>query len=229
MNGTGSLLGAALALGAMIGRAEARMVHYEINGQRYSYSSNNRAQVAEARQRIEAASTADAAKRRADTELAGNPLLKIVGSPAQREAAEAQARLQKLLSEEQRAAAPFSPASARGADRKRQVRQALVKGETRSRSPMTKLPWPSAQLRSGPAQQKPAVKAVTFDLSSGIKTVQMTDGTIHEQPFDSSTLSKLGSMEPATESLTTFVEQVRSRAGEERTAETTLVPERAKN
>jgi hypothetical protein len=39
--------------------------------------------------------------------------------------------------------------------------------------------------------QKPALKSVSFDLASGIKTVFMTDGTVHEEPIDSSTASKL--------------------------------------
>ena len=44
------------ALLAAAPEARAKMVYYEINGQRYSYSTNNRAQVKEARQRIDAAS-----------------------------------------------------------------------------------------------------------------------------------------------------------------------------
>jgi hypothetical protein len=62
-----------------------------------------------------------------------------------------------------------------------------------------------ASLTSGP---KPAIKSVSFDLSSGIKTVRMTGGTVHEEPIDSSTVSKLGA-EPAGASLTSFVDQVR--------------------
>ena len=42
----------AVALGATLGGAEAKLVRYEINGQRYSYSTNNRQQVLEAQQRI---------------------------------------------------------------------------------------------------------------------------------------------------------------------------------
>ena len=56
--------------------------------------------------------------------------------------------------------------------------------------------------------QKPAIKSVSFDLSSGIKTIRMMDGTVHEEPIDSSAMSKLGS-EPAGASLTSFVDQVR--------------------
>jgi hypothetical protein len=66
---------------------------------------------------------------------------------------------------------------------------------------------------------KPVLKAVTFDLGAGIKTVQMADGTIYEEALDSSTVSKLGSVEPAAESLATFVEQVRAPRREETRAE----------
>jgi len=55
---------------------------------------------------------------------------------------------------------------------------------------------------------KPPIRSVSFDLSSGVKTVQMTDGSVHEEPIDSGTLSRLGA-EPAGASLTSFVDQVR--------------------
>ena len=224
MNRTGTLLGAALVLGVMIDHVEARMVRYEIKGQQYMYSTNNRAQVGEARQRIEAANAATAAKTKAEAELAANPLLKIVGSPAQREAAEAQARLQKVLSQEQVGmAGPEAPGAVRASRR-------AVAAETRNKAPSravsAKPPAPpaktpvsrvanaeavvkAAEPSSAQAQPKSAPKTVTFDLGSGIKTVQMTDGTIHEEPFDSSTVAKLGSVERASDSLTTFVDQVR--------------------
>jgi hypothetical protein len=56
--------------------------------------------------------------------------------------------------------------------------------------------------------QKPAIKSVSFDLDSGIKTVFMTDGSVHEEPVDSSTASKL-SAEPAGAGLTSFLDYVR--------------------
>ncbi len=43
-----------VAIAALTGGVEAKTVFYEINGQRYSYSTNNIQQVKEARQRIEA-------------------------------------------------------------------------------------------------------------------------------------------------------------------------------
>ena len=60
---TGSVVSAvlAVALGATLGTAEAKLVRYEINGQRYSYSTNNRQQVRAAR----SASSGPAGRRRA--------------------------------------------------------------------------------------------------------------------------------------------------------------------
>ena len=45
----------------VIGGAQAKMVRYEINGQRYSYNTNHREQVEEARRRLAAANAAYAA------------------------------------------------------------------------------------------------------------------------------------------------------------------------
>ena len=89
----------AVTLGTALGSAEAKLVRYEINGQRYSYSTNNRQQVQEARQRIQAAQTAAAAKAQADAERAANPLAGVFGSPTQAGAAEAQARAQQALAQ----------------------------------------------------------------------------------------------------------------------------------
>jgi hypothetical protein len=77
--------------------AEAKLIRYEIDGQSYSYSTNNIQQTKEARRRIEAAAAAGAAKTRAAAEAAGNPWVKIFGSPVQREAADAQARVKQLV------------------------------------------------------------------------------------------------------------------------------------
>src|SRR5688572_12290891 len=82
----------AVALGATLGSAEAKLVRYEINGQRYSYSTNNRQQVRAARQRIQAAQQAAA-------ERAANPLMQLFGSPTQTNATEAPARAQQVLAQ----------------------------------------------------------------------------------------------------------------------------------
>lgn len=92
--------GAFVSLYLCSASAEAKLVRYEVNGQRYSYSTNNRQQTREARQRIEAAVAAEAAKTRAAAEATANPLVRIFGSPAQREAAEAQSRVRQVVTAE---------------------------------------------------------------------------------------------------------------------------------
>jgi hypothetical protein len=87
----------ALAMSAAAGTTQAKLVRYEIDGQRYSYSTNNIQQTREARRRIEAANAASAAKAQAEAERASNPIVKLFGSRAQREAAAAQARLEETL------------------------------------------------------------------------------------------------------------------------------------
>ena len=269
----------AVTLGTTLGSAEAKLVRYEINGQRYSYSTNNRQQVQEARQRIQAAQTAAAAKAQADAERAANPLAGVFGSPTQAGAAEAQARAQQALAQpaqnaadatnsirSRRAGRRQAQAEAR-AERARERREAETEARRSRLSQKAKSPGPKtaskadtpAERRQGlqeaqaernrtpdvqterlvanepkrageavpptpraatpgsspasesvsPANgQKPAIKSVSFDLSSGIKTIRMMDGTVHEEPIDSSAMSKLGS-EPAGASLTSFVDQVR--------------------
>src|SRR3954469_23773858 len=100
MNKATCLVGAGLILGGMAGPVEARLVRYQINGKVYSYSTRNREQVARARYRIAAATAAYSATIRADAELASNPVVNVLGSPAQKDAAAAQARLEQVLSEE---------------------------------------------------------------------------------------------------------------------------------
>jgi hypothetical protein len=118
-----------LAFLAILGGAQAKMVRYEINGQRYSYNTNDRQQVEEARRRLAAANAAYAARLKAEAERASNPLAAVLGSPTQREAAEARARLKQVIAGSS-AAAP-APASeepkAAAAERKR------VAGETAPR------------------------------------------------------------------------------------------------
>src|SRR5215210_7956087 len=107
MNGAGCLVGAGVLLGSMVGPVEARVVRYEIDGKVYAYETKDRQQVERARQRIGAANAAYIARVRADAELVSNPLLKIVGSRAQSEAAAAEARLQQVMSQQE----PIPPAA----------------------------------------------------------------------------------------------------------------------
>ncbi len=94
--GLGLFVGGFASL-AMLGGSQARMVRYEINGQRYSYNTNNREQVEEARRRLAAANAAYAARLKAEAERRANPLVRVLGSHTQREAAEALARLRHVM------------------------------------------------------------------------------------------------------------------------------------
>jgi hypothetical protein len=68
----------------------------------------------------------------------------------------------------------------------------------------------------GPA----AVRAITFDLRSGIKTIHRHDGSVHEEPFDAAELQRLSSVvdrgpasaPPARSGLDGFVDQLRRPA-----------------
>jgi hypothetical protein len=191
----GRCLGGAvvLALASLAGRVEARVVRYEINGKVYAYDTTDRQRVERARQRIEAANAADVAQAAANAELARSPLAVLFGSPAQREAAAAKARLQQVMSQPESAppaiwsAAP-APSFAAGAHsrpdlsmvRAKHAPHALKAAEERSSGagPTSDAPG----LRDG--AQKSALKSVTFDFGSGIKTMLMTDGTISEEPFE---------------------------------------------
>src|SRR5688572_32229459 len=94
--GLGLYVGGLASL-AMLGGSQARMVRYEINGQRYSYNTNNRQQGEEARRRLAAANAAYAARLKAEAERRANPLVRVLGSQTQREAAEALARLRHVM------------------------------------------------------------------------------------------------------------------------------------
>src|SRR4051794_963189 len=83
------LFAGGLASLVMLGGAQAKLVRYEINGQRYSYNSNIREQVEEVRRRLAAANAAYAARLKAEAERASNPLAVVLGSSTQLEAAEA--------------------------------------------------------------------------------------------------------------------------------------------
>jgi hypothetical protein len=121
-----------LASLAMLGGAQAKMVRYEINGQRYSYNTNNREQVEEARRRLAAANAAYGARLKAEAERASNPLAAVLGSPTQREAAEARARLRHVLSSSppaDRAAGSETGRRAAAAERTRVAREPTPRKE----------------------------------------------------------------------------------------------------
>ena len=198
------------ALLAAAPEARAKMVYYEINGQRYSYSTNNRAQVKEARQRIDAANAAEAAKAKAQAERSANPLVAVFGSKVQSDAKEAEARAQQALSGQARAE-PTAGAAPEAATRRRggtEAAQAKAHPAKTARTRAARHPAPVVKVASRgsrkPASEvsaKPAVASVFYDAESGIKTMQMTDGTVREEPFDPSSTPEGRAVPDATGTL----------------------------
>jgi type IV secretory pathway VirB10-like protein len=202
-------LGASVvALGAFLGGVEAKTVFYEINGQRYSYDTNNRQQTATARKRIEAAKTAEAATAQAAAERASNPLVALFGSQTQREAEAAQAQLQQIVAE-QEAAGKRQPAVQAVKDDSVAKPANGQAGETsvNEREPAAAAAVPATQpaavrpiaqdLRDPADPARPeglsraAIRLISLDAETGIKTVIRVDGSIHEELFDPSVLSTL--------------------------------------
>lgn len=268
-----ALFGAsAFAFLGAVGEVEAKKVHYEIDGQRYSYSTNNRQQTREAQARIAAARARAASTPRSLFGGFGSPAQPVetqtatgdtisetstVGRRARAKASRAERRSKarearaERLRERRQAAAARREASARerrariearGPERKAEAeREVVVATSVEAASPKPERAPPATEARGPePAESKPArvaaavpaitapeplatqsisvatVKTITFDLSSGIKTIQMTDGTLHEEPFESGTVAALGLTSPALErSLRSFVEQLRTSRREE--------------
>jgi general stress protein YciG len=205
-------LGASIvALAALASGVEAKTVFYEINGQRYSYDTTNRQQKAAARQQIEAAKAVEAAQAKAAAERASNPLVAIFGSQAQREAAEAQAQLEKVIADQQQAAAArktqralptakddnvAQPAgekageSAGGNEHEQTALAATTAVQSVTSASATDLRGAVEPAKSDRAS-KAAIKSISLDAETGIKTVIRMDGSIHEELFDPSVLSKL--------------------------------------
>jgi hypothetical protein len=233
MNKTLMLLGASIvAHGMMFGGAEARLVRYEINGKQYSYSTNNHAQTAEAKKRIAAAKTAEAAKAKADVEKSKNPLAAAFGSSTQKEAKEADERLRQILSGPTEYMAVSQPVRDRvgDSDKKPQDKQPRQASDTKdAQKPIVVVRAPAKPIRVSAStaslviaepvdpQRQTKVKSVSFDIQTGIKTTIMIDGAIEEEPFDSSALSFLAPEPERTNSLTAFVKQLRKVAPEEAT------------
>jgi NADH dehydrogenase/NADH:ubiquinone oxidoreductase subunit G len=228
-----ALIGAtAIALGITVQSVEAKKVTYEINGKRYSYSTNNRQQVATARKRIEAAKAADAAKAKAEAERAKNPLVSLFGSQAQREAAESQAKIEQAVTAKGKASAetPKATRTVREDQHKKDAKEklvtaALAQEPARPKPSLVAAAMPSAAaialVRAG-TLATPMVKSVYFDAETGIKTIIMTDGSVHEEPFDNSMLSRLASDDGGPSSLTAFVNQVRKAYPVETTGSTLI-------
>jgi hypothetical protein len=203
-------LGASVvALGALLGGVEAKTVFYEINGQRYSYDTNNRQQTATARKRIEAAKSAEAATAQAAAERASNPLVAIFGSQTQREAAAAQAQLQQVIAEQEAAAGKpqravqatkdesvAKPANGQAGETSVNEREPAAAAAIAATQPAAV--HPIAQDLRDPADparpeglSRAAIRLISLDAETGIKTVIRVDGSIHEELFDPSVLSTL--------------------------------------
>lgn len=284
-----ALFGAsAFAFLGAVGEVEAKKVYYEIDGQRYSYSTNNRQQTREARARI-AAARASAPGRAATP---ASPFLGVFGAQPPRTAPETQASApdtvtSSVVASDKRARVRSSRAERRNkireakAERLRQRRQALAArreasarqrraalerrpppadpepqatetkapeavvvkppvGEAKTaataapkRDGESSDPWGLEAVTAKPARLAAApppeplvtqslsaatVKTISFDLTSGIKTIEMTDGTLHEEPFESGTVAALGLTSPSLDrSLRSFVDQLRTSRHDEAT------------
>lgn len=220
-----TLLGAStLVFGILSSGTQAKTVYYEINGKRYSYNTNNRAEAAKARNRIQAAKAAQAAKAKADAEKASYPLVAAFGSKAQREATEAQEKLQELLSKKEQAiefsnASADAPVERRSRRRSKEAKaQPAIRPEPQTIAPAQEASQPAQlpvtappAIAEPPIASHPAkkVRSVSFDVESGIKTTIMIDGTIEEEPFDSGALSQLAPEHAEGNSLMAFVKQLR--------------------
>jgi NADH dehydrogenase/NADH:ubiquinone oxidoreductase subunit G len=217
-------LGASIVtLAAMVSSVEAKTVFYEINGERYSYDTSNRQQAAAARQQIEAAKIVEAARAKAAAERASNPLVAIFGSQAQQEAVEAQAQLERILADQQRAAAarkvqrPQPTAKddsvAKSAEQKPGEAAGVIQREPTTVAAIAAAQSPGLQLAPDlrgagkPAQSngalRTAIKSISLDAETGIKTIFRVDGSIHEELFDPSLLSKLDSEQRAATAVST--------------------------
>jgi hypothetical protein len=232
-----------VALWATTFGAEAKKVYYEIDGVRYSYSTNNRQQVREARERINAANAADAAKAKAQAERAANPLAALFGSPAQTAAKEAESRVKQIASRPAGAASGSAETevapqirrerrrAARETHRAEPAEAARAAAPTRPiRAAVARTPAPAskAAVKEPSATGAPAVKSVFYDLSSGIKTVHMSDGTVHEELFDTGNPPSLGSG-AADGNLTDFVNGLRKPAPEDATGTLPKLPAHAQS
>ncbi|MXQ12607.1 hypothetical protein [Microvirga makkahensis] len=230
------LLGSVIVLAVVSSGAEARKVYYEIDGKRYSYSTNNRAATARAKERIAAAKAAKAAKAKADEEISKHPLVKIFGSAAQTEARLAQEKLDRLLAKgtpsiNTEVSSPERWANLR--DKPKEDRKNARKSkappvpasqttDTALQEPAPTPPTPVAAPVRPPPIAEPAmpshrtkIRSVSFDVESGIKTIIMIDGAVEEEPFDSSVLAHIAPEQGQANSLVAFVKKLRKVAVDE--------------
>jgi len=197
---------ATVALGVSV--AEAKMVRYEVNGQRFSYSTGDRAQFELARQRINAANAAVAARAKANAELAANPLVRAFGSQSQNEAKAAEANLSQVFATAPRTSEPSPryeptpivtgrssssrtpPSALPSAESREPVRHASRAISTASVDQELVRP-PRREPKLIEPTFRPKVQAIVFDFASKIRTVLRADGTVEEEPFESAAAEKL--------------------------------------
>ncbi|WP_414471584.1 hypothetical protein [Microvirga sp. M2] len=230
------LLGSVIVLAVVSSSAEARKVYYDINGKRYSYSTNNRAEAARARERIAAAKAAKAAKAKAEEEVAKHPLVKALGSTTQREARLAQEKLDELLdgpsSTEARKSSPERWALLKekrkddGTDEQAtkaaasapvpHVTAAVLQEPAHTPPILVAAPLPPVAEPAGPSFRT-KIRSISFDVETGIKTTVMIDGAVEEEPFDSGVLAHIASEQGQANSLVAFVKKLRKVASDEAT------------
>ena len=104
-----------LALACFAGAAQSKLVRYEVDGQVYTYSTNNNQQVQRARRHMEEARLAEQAK----AERAANPLAKLLSWKPRPEAAQPQPQLVQSLSEPE---GPSATMAERGREGREEVR-----------------------------------------------------------------------------------------------------------
>ncbi len=211
-----------VAFGTLMASVQAKTVFYEINGQRYSYDTSNRKQAAAARKQIEVAKAAEVAQAKAAAERASNPLVALFGSQTQREAAEAQALLEKILSDQPQAAAASkdqrSSATSKDEDLARAAKDNASEpaGTTGAQQAVAVARVTSpAQAQDSRASAEPvrtdnarkaAIKSVFLDAETGMKTILRADGSIQEELFDPGILSKLDPDQRSVSSVSSVVD-----------------------
>jgi len=196
-------------------QAEAKIIQYEINGQVYSYNSKSRAQIEDARLRIEAANRADELRERAKAEREGNFFVRLFGSPAQAASAQADAELHEILARRSGAggqrvvarAVDVTASVRRTATTRRAPQTQVVRSNKAKRAVAARVTHTATQVTVQPARSaRSAVRSVTIDTSTGTQTTSMHDGSVRQEP-----------MTPAysfheDRGLSSFVDQVRGRA-----------------
>jgi hypothetical protein len=205
----------ALTFAASAVPAAAKIIQYEINGQVYSYNSQNRAQVEAARLRINAANRADELREQARAERESNFFVRFFGSATQTAAAQAETELQRILAmpatTEVRQRIVYAPESTVTGSRttvrvaKGKRTQVVTSKKTR-RVAVARIITTPTHITVEPVRsaRNSGVSSVTIDIDSGTQTTMMRDGSVRQQPV----VRSLYEEDPG---LSSFVDQVRGR------------------